>query len=49
MFDKAVGNYPHALKFVYNCYQTQEMCDKAVNTYHSAKQFVLEVLKFIPH
>ena len=31
MCDKAVDNYPHVLRFVPDCYKTQEMCDKAVN------------------
>ena len=45
MCDKAVDNYPHALKFVSECYITQKMCDKAVNTYHSTLQFVPECYK----
>ena len=28
MCDKAVDNYAHALEFVPECYNTQEMCDK---------------------
>ena len=31
MCNKAVDNYAHALKFVPDCYMTQEMCDKAFN------------------
>ena len=34
--------YVHALEFVPNCYKTQKMCNKAVNTYPSAMQFVPE-------
>ena len=33
MFNKAVDNYPHALEFVLECFMTQEICDKPVNTY----------------
>ena len=33
MCNKAVDNYPHALAFVPECFMTQKMCDKAVNTY----------------
>ena len=40
MCDKAVGNYPHALKFVPDCHITQKLCDKAVNLHHSTIQFV---------
>ena len=40
MCDKAVDNYPHALKFLPDCFIAQKMCDKAVNTYHSTIQFV---------
>ena len=27
MCNKAVGNYPHTLEFVPECYKTQKMCD----------------------
>ena len=40
MCDKIVGNYPHALEFVPECYKTQKMCDKAVNTYPSITEYV---------
>ena len=30
MCDKGIYNNPHALKFVPDCYKTQEMCNKAV-------------------
>ena len=33
MCNKIIGNYPHALEFVPECYKTQKMSDKAVNTY----------------
>ena len=45
MCNKAVGNYPHALKFVPECYKTQKifkMCGKAVDTYRSTIKFVPE-------
>ena len=28
MCNKAVDNYVHVLEFVYNCYKTQELCDR---------------------
>ena len=31
MCDKAVNNYPSTIKFVTECYKTQEICDKGVN------------------
>ena len=31
MCDKAVDNYPHALKAFSDCYITQKMCDKALS------------------
>ena len=34
-FEKAIDNYLHTLKFVPDCYITQKMCDKGVNTYPS--------------
>ena len=40
--EKAVDNYPHALKFVPDCYKTQTMCGKAANIYHSTIQFLPE-------
>ena len=42
MCNTAVGNYPHALEFVPECYKTKKMCDKAVNTYPYTIQFVPE-------
>ena len=31
MCDKAVGTYPTTIKFVPECFMTQEMCDKSAN------------------
>ena len=45
MCNKAVGNYPHALKFVPDCHITQKLCDKAVNLHHSTIQFVSDCYK----
>ena len=33
MCDKAVSTYPSTIKFVPECFMTQEMCNKAVNRY----------------
>ena len=35
MCDKTVDNYSRALKCVPDCFKTQKLCDKAVNTYPS--------------
>ena len=35
-------NNPHALEFIFDCYKTQEMCDKAINNYPSTIKFVHE-------
>ena len=32
MYNKAAGTYPSAIHFVPECYKSQEMCDKAVDT-----------------
>ena len=32
MCNKAVDNEPHALEFIPECFMTQEMCDKVINT-----------------
>ena len=45
MCDKAVDNYPHALKFPPDSYNTLKSCDEAVNTYPSTIQFVPECCK----
>ena len=34
MWDKAVDTYPSTIKFVPECFMTQEMGDKAVNRYY---------------
>ena len=45
MCNKAIDNYPHALEFVPECYQTQKKtCDSAVNTYPFTIKFVPECL-----
>ena len=33
MCDKAVNTYPSTIKFVSECYKTQEMCNKSVNRF----------------
>ena len=40
MCNQAVDNYAHALEFVPELYKTQEMCDKAANTYFFASDFI---------
>ena len=32
MSDKAVSTFPSTIKFVFDQFKTQEMCDKAVDT-----------------
>ena len=32
MCDKAVNSYPSTIKVIPECFMTQEMCDKAVNS-----------------
>ena len=44
MCDKAVDNYPHALEFVPECYETPKICDKAV-THPSINKYVPECYK----
>ena len=44
MFNKAVYNYSHALRFVPVCCNTQKICNKLVGTY-SAIQLVPECYK----
>ena len=39
---KAVGNCVYALEFVSDCYKNQKMCNKVVNIYPSAIQFIPE-------
>ena len=45
MCDKALDNYPHALKFVPDCYMTQKMFDKATNTHPPTIKFVPKCYK----
>ena len=40
MCNRAGDNYAYALEFVPDCYKTQNMCNKVVNTSPSAIQFV---------
>ena len=42
MCNKAVYNNAHALEFAPDCYKTQKLCNKTVNTYPSTVQFVRE-------
>ena len=35
MCDEAVDNYHHVLKVVPDYYNTQKICNKPINTYHS--------------
>ena len=41
MFYKAVDNYAHALEFVRDCYKTQRISNKAIDTYPSAYNLFL--------
>ena len=43
--DKAVDNYPHAIKFVSEYCKTQKMCDKIADNHPSAMQFLAECYK----
>ena len=45
MCDKALDNYPYALKSVPGCYMTPKTCDKVLNTYHSTIQFDPDIYK----
>ena len=38
MCDKVPDDYLHVLKFVPNCYITQTMCDKSINTHRSVSE-----------
>ena len=42
MYNKAVDNFSHTVKFVPDYFMTQKMCDKAVNTHLSTMQFASE-------
>ena len=35
-----LNNYPHALRFVLDCYMTEKNCDKAVNCHTSTVKYV---------
>ena len=41
--NKAVVNYPHALKFVLDCCVTQKMCVKTANYYPTTIKYFLMV------
>ena len=43
--NKAVDNYPNSLDVLPECYKTQNVCDKAVDSPLSAIQFVSEYNK----
>ena len=45
MCNEAIDDYVHALKFVPDCFKTQKMGNKAVNTDPSTLQFVPEYHK----
>ena len=40
MYDKAIVENGATLKFVPDCYKNQEMCNKAVDNYPHALEFV---------
>ena len=43
MCNQAVDKYADSLKYVPECFKTQEMCDKAADIHLSVIQFVLEI------
>ena len=45
MYTKASDNYPHTLKYVSKSCKTNRMCDKAVDTYPSATNLFLNVVR----
>ena len=45
MFDKGVGNDPHALEYVPECYKTQNICNIAVDTRPSTTEHVPDRVK----
>ena len=45
MRDKAVDNYPHTLEFLPECYETQEICNKASNKWFLYLIVILIVIK----
>ena len=42
MCDNTVVNYAYALGYLPDYYKTQKMCDKALSTFSSTIQFVLD-------
>ena len=40
-----MDNYPHALKFVFYCYMTKKICNRAVDTHPSIITYVLDWCK----
>ena len=45
MCDRAVGNYPHTLRFVPECCKTHKMFEKAVGTHPSTTEYVPDQFK----
>ena len=45
MCDRAVGNYPHTLRFVPECCKTHKMFEKAVSTHSSTTEYVPDQFK----
>ena len=43
MCDKAVDTYPSTIKYVPECFMTQEMCDKAVNSFFYSILFLIGI------
>ena len=39
IYNKAIDNYPHALRSINDCYKTPKMCDKPDSTYPFKIQF----------
>ena len=42
MCDKAVDNQPQALQCAPDCYKTQKICNKVVDTYPTVTEYVLD-------
>ena len=42
---KAFNNSAHISEFVFDCHENQKICNKTLNTYPSAIQFVPEAFK----
>ena len=45
MCSKAFDNSAHISEFVFDCHENQKICNKTLNTYPSAIQFVPEAFK----